>query len=288
MLHKPFIAAFFVMALTTMACGISFNLPKTQIKTGPTVEDVISIEPPDTEETVRLSLGFGAGELNLEPGTGEDILSGTATYNVEDFKPEIKQDAEDISIKQGDFQVNGIPSFEDDVINKWDFKLGSQPLELKIQAGAYTGNYEFGGLSLERLEISDGASNVKLNFSEPNPVELDVFDYTTGASTVTLEGLGNANIKTMTFRGGAGSYRLDFSGELQQDAEVHIDSGISSVVIVIPEGVQAEVTFDGGMANVDFYGEWERDGNNYIQKGEGPTIHIAVKMGAGNLELRNR
>lgn len=288
MIHRQFAAALIAMAFVTMACGISINLPETKLKTGPTVEETISIAAPDTEDSVRLSLAFGAGKLTLSPGTGDALVDGTLKYNVEDFKPTVKEDGEDISIEQGNLQLNGIPSFDNSIINEWSLLLGDHPLELKIQAGAYQGSYEFGGLAIERLQISDGAAEVDLNFSEPNPIELEVFDYTTGASNITLTGLGYANINTMTFRSGAGSYRLDFGGELQQDAEVHIESGISSVVIVVPEGVPAEVTFEGGMANVDYYGEWALVDNKYIQEGEGHSIQIVVKMGAGNLELRNR
>jgi hypothetical protein len=104
----------------------------------------------------------------------------------------------------------------DKVVNEWNLTLNEQKeLNLKIEAGAYSGRYDF-CLSLKRLEVSDGASDVNLDFSQANPVELDVFNYTTGASSVTLEHLANANLVTMTFRSGAGSYRLDFTGELQR------------------------------------------------------------------------
>jgi hypothetical protein len=287
MLRKEFISAFVVIALVTSACGITFNLP-TMTKTGPTIEEELLIEAVDTEEPVNLSLAFGAGKLQLEPGAEDDLLTGTVRYNVEDFKPKVSEDQENISIEQGNLQVTGIPSFEGEVVNEWDFKLGSQLLNLNIQAGAYTGELELGGLSIERLQISDGASNVIVSFSEPNQTTMDVFDYTTGASNVTLEKLANANLKTMTFRSGAGNYRLDFSGELQQDVEVHIDSGVSSVVIVVPQGVNAEVSFEGELVNIAPFEEWERDGDQYILKGEGPLIKIFAKMGAGNFELRNR
>jgi hypothetical protein len=55
-----------------------------------------------------------------------------------------------------------------------------------------------------------------------------------------------------------------------------------------PEGVPAEVIFEGGISNVSTFGAWEKSGDNYSQPGEGAKIHITVKMGAGNLELRNR
>ena len=92
-------------------------------------------------------------------------------------------------------------------------KLGETPMELEINAGAYQGQYEFGGLALTGLTIKDGASDVDLSFSEPNRTEMSVFRYETGASNVELTGLANANFSTLIFNGGAGDYTLDFSGD---------------------------------------------------------------------------
>jgi hypothetical protein len=184
--------------------------------------------------------------------------------------------------------VKGIPSFEDSIKNEWEFKLNDRLLDLKIKAGAYVGKYDLGGLSLRNLEISDGASDVTLTFSEPNQVEMDTFQYYTGASDVNLKNLANANFSIMSFRCGAGTYTLDFNGELQRDATVSIESGIGSLYIIIPENVPAQVVVEGGMSNVDYEGEWEKEGSTYIQKGEGPALKIIIKIGAGSLELRNK
>ena len=285
--RKPLIAALLVFALVTLACGVDLDLPE-DIKTGPTVTDEVSVPAPDAAGPIGLTLSFGAGEINLEPGAQGNLVSGTVRYNVPDFKPEITTEGDDVSIEQGNLNVSGLPNFEEKVINEWDFQLANEPLNLTIKAGAYKADYELGGLSLNRLVVSDGAAEVNLAFSELNAIELQSFDYSTGASDVTLEGLGNANISTMTFRSGAGSYRLDFTGALQRDMEVLVESGISSVVIVVPEGVLAEVKFEGGLSNVNTFGEWQKDGNQYTQPGEGFKIEITVKMGAGSLELRNK
>lgn len=286
---KPFITLFLVFALVTMACGFTINLPDTQVKTGPTVTEEVSVPAPDASGPIDLGLEFGAGKLNLNPGSSSALVEGIFKYNVADFKPTTTVEGSNVKIEQGNLSFDGIPSLNDKVINEWNLTLSEQKeLNLKIDAGAYSGRYDFGGLSLKRLEVSDGASDVNLDFSQANPVELDVFNYTTGASSVTLEHLANANLVTMTFRSGAGSYRLDFTGELQRDAEVMIESGVSSIVVVVPEGVPAEVVFEGGISNVSTFGAWEKSGNNYSQPGEGPKIQITVKMGAGNLELRNR
>ena len=283
--RKPIFIAILVLALVSMACGINIDLPE-EVKTGPTQTDEINVpSPEDTQVVTDLKFSFAGGELALSPGAEELLVSGTAAYNVTDFKPEVTTSGNTVRITQGDLNMRGIPNFKDTVINEWDLQLGNMPMDLRIQAGAYSGDFEFGGLSLERLSIADGASDVNLSFSEPNQTEMSLFEYNTGASTVRIDGLANANIDTMTFRAGAGSYTLDFSGELQRDMTVDIESGMSTITIIIPEGFSARLEFDGGLSNVSAGGEWEENGTSYTLDGSGPTIKIIVTMAAGNLTL---
>lgn len=277
------------LTLTSLACGIQINLPASEVKTGPIIIDEISVPQPDSSEQVTdLTLAFGAGTLKINPGATEALISGTVTYNVADFKPEIKIEGDNVLIEQGDLNVSGFPSFDESIKNEWDLTLSDDPLDLTIKAGAYVGRYEFGGLSLKKLEVSDGASDVSLSFSEPNQIEMDTFRYNTGASSITLEKLANANFSQMIFRSGAGTYRLDFSGELQRESKVDIESGISSLVIIIPTGVNAEVTVTEGMSNVQASEDWKQSGDTYTQPGSGPKLTITIQIGAGNLELRSR
>jgi hypothetical protein len=100
--------------------------------------------------------------------------------------------------------------------------------------------------------------------------------------------LGNTNFTNMVFRSGAGNYTLDFSGDLQQDASVDIQSGVSNVSIIIPQGTAARLSYEGALLNVNARDSWLASGGDYILSGDGPTITINVDMGAGNLELRDR
>ncbi len=182
-------------------------------------------------DTVDLSLTFGAGELDLQPGAETALVSGTATYNVVDFKPKIKVDKQQVRLETGNLDIHGIPNFNsNDIKNKWDLKLGDQPMQLKINAGAYQGDFELGGLALKSLEVNDGAAETRLKFSDPNKTEMETLRYVTGASSVKLSGLANANFTSMIFRSGAGDYTLDFSGELQRDAVVTVESGFSQLI----------------------------------------------------------
>jgi len=269
---------------------VNIDLPiTTDIKTGPTTIKEIRIPELDTaEEISELTLAFGAGELFLSPGAENALLEGTATFNVEDLRPETQIEANQVNISNGNLEVRGIPNFQDRVKNIWEFELGGDPIDLTIKAGAYVGELELGGLNLTRLHVSDGAADVRLNFAEPNQTVMRTLRYETGASNIEMSNLANANFETMIFQGGAGNYALDFSGELQDDAEVFIETGLSNITITTPDDANVEITVEGGLSNVNTRGEWQVSGSTYSQDGRGPTLTITIEMGAGNLNLRTQ
>lgn len=283
--RKMIILAIVALALVSLACSININLPITTVKTGPTVTENINVPfLAEKQATADVTLNFGAGKLNLQPGATNELISGTATYNVTDFKPVVTIDSNNINIEQGNLKMIGIPIFEN-IINDWNFSFGVSPMSLAIKAGAYTGDFELGGLSIHRLEVTDGASKVNLSFSKPNLVEMATLKYTTGASQVTLTGLGNANVTDLSFSGGAGNYTLEFSGQLNRNMTVSIDAGVSTVTVIVPAGVPAQLTTDGSLITVNTSGGWEQTGNTYQLSGSGYTITILAKMGAGSLKL---
>jgi hypothetical protein len=284
---KGLIVVVLVVALVTMACGLQFNLPAVDLKTGPTVTDELFVAKPDSTAVQDVQFSFGAGELNIAPGAQKGLIEGTATYNVPDLKPEITT-GNAIELRTGNLELNGFPKINGDLKNEWDLKLNTNPMNLRISAGAYQGRMELGGLALESLRVSDGAADVELSFSEPNLVAMDTLRYETGASKVELTDLANANFQSMTFRGGAGDYTLDFSGDLQQDAEVTVDAGISSVTIIVPEGTNVTVFVGGGLNDVNRSGAWDKHNDEYSLSGSGPSLRINVSMGAGSLNLRTQ
>ncbi len=288
MLNSRIVVAIISLALVSMACGVTINLPVDQITTGPTQTEEINVTAPVTD-TVDLTLTFGAGELDVQSGAEGALVSGTATYNVPEFKPKIKVDNQKVRLETGNLDIHGIPTFKNsDIINKWDLKLSNQPMDLTINAGAYQGDIDLGGLALKSLEVNDGAAETVLKFSEPNKTEMETLRYITGASNVKLSGLANANFTSMIFRSGAGNYTLDFSGELQRDAVVTVESGFSQLIIIVPEGTSAKVLFKGGLTNVELSGSWKKSGDAYVLGSGSPLITISMDMGAGNLSLRTK
>jgi len=278
-MNVKIISAIPALAFASLACGFDSDLPE-RVAPGELVEESITVAGSGSDE-MRLIISFGAGTLKLSPGA-ENLLDGTAVYNIPQLKPEIIRGDGKVEIKQSDFK--NIVNFKE-IRNVWDLNLGAMPIDLTINAGAYNGEYEFGGLSLTSLTVKDGASSVELSFSEPNQTRMSILRYETGASNVTLSGLANANFSTLIFSGGAGDYKLDFNGELTNDGIVNVEAGAGNVQLIIPKDVNARVTVESALAGINHSSNWSQNGNEYSQNSEGPMLTIIVKMAAGNLTI---
>ncbi len=163
----------------------------------------------------------------------------------------------------------------------------NHPIELSIKAGGYSGEFEFGGLAISDLHIADGAANIKLKFSTPNTIPMNGFLYETGASNVGTGEIGEGNFQTMIFQSGAGNYTLDFSGLLQRDASIFIETGLSRLVISVPDGVPARVDVEGPLSKVNLSGNWQQEGNEYSLAGQGPRLNFRIETKAGTVSLQN-
>jgi hypothetical protein len=268
----------------SLACNINVNLPRVNI--GPTQTLAISEVAPAAGQAAEVQLTMGAGTLTLDPGA-EGLVQGQVQYNVADWKPAVTHTGNSVAITQGQPNNVNFPMSGDTIVNDWSLKLGAAPMTLTVDAGAYQGTLNLGGVPLTSLTIQDGASKAKVVFATANPQTMSTLTYDTGASTVDLEQLGNANAQTIDFKGGAGSYTLDFSGKLQRDLAVAVTTGVSSVRLVVPAGVSAKVNVSGGLNNVSTSGNWTHTGDSYSQSGSGPTVTINVDMGIGSLQIEN-
>ncbi len=152
-----FLISVLVLSLVTMACSININLPDRVDKVGPIQTQEINVPLLNTAES-RLELQFGAGELKLSPGAEDALVKGSATYNVVDLAPEIEVDGNEVIIKSGTLEINGIPRFNDDVRNEWNLQLATTPLRLFVKAGSVQGRVRVGrtgdpGIGFSRWRI---------------------------------------------------------------------------------------------------------------------------------------
>jgi hypothetical protein len=156
---------------------------------------------------------------------------------------------------------------------------------LTIEGGASENTFDFSGLQLTNLNITQGASETEVRFDTPNPVLMKEFSFKTGASSAKLYGLGNANFISMNFSCGAGDYTLDFSGALSMENTVDIKAGVSNLTIIIPADMNAAIVNHGMASNINTQGTWLVTDETYTTMVEGPKLTINLDMAVGNINL---
>jgi hypothetical protein len=277
---------FVLLILISMACSV-INLPGFQkLETGATQTFTINEPYPNTNTVQDVSLSVTFGEFTLSGGA-EALLEGDVRYNVDEWKPRVTNKKNALTISQGEdnYTANGFPG--ENVVNEWNVKLGDVPMNLALEAGAYKAKLDLSGIPLQNLVVQDGAADSQIRFDTLNPEEMKVLAYQTGTSKIAFQGLANANFTQMSFESGAGEYSFDFSGDLQRDANVNIQVGLSEVTIIVPKNVSAKVFVDEGLSDIKIWDAWTRDGSHFENKGNGPQLTITVEMGAGSLRLSN-
>ena len=279
-MKKQLIITVLVLLLASIAC----SLQNIQMKTIETRVVNVSEALPDNANETELTFKMTGGEFALLPGA-EGLVNGNITYNVEQWEPEFTRRQNFYEIKQvNPFSFSGIPT--GDVENTWNlFLTNALPLKINIEGGASENEFDFSGLQLTNLKIIQGASDTTIRFDAPNPLVMEDFAFTTGASSAKIFGLGNANFKTMTMSGGAGDYTLDFSGSLSQDATVDIKAGISNITIIIPANMKAVINNQGTVTNINTQGTWLLTDNTYTTLKEGFTLTINLDLSVGSVTL---
>jgi len=279
-MKKQLIAVILILILASFACSIQ----GIQMETIETQRLFVTENLPGNTEVTTLDFNMTGGEFTLNPGA-DGLVNGTIAFNVEQWEPEFTRSDNRFEIKQvNPYRITGIPT--GDVVNTWDLTLTTAvPLDLSIEGGASQNKFDFTGLMLTNLRIMQGASDTTIYFDAPNPMTMEEFVFTTGASSAKIYGLANANFETMTMSSGVGDYTLDFSGTLTQDSMVDIKAGISNITIIIPAGMKAVVNNEGTVSNINTKGTWLVTDDTYTTLEEGLTLTINLDMAVGNVNL---
>lgn len=261
------------------ACGIAIGSADT-IET-----QTFTLNEPAADGVMEVKFTMGAGKIELMPGAA-GLVEGTVKYNVKDLEPGIERKNGYLGVIQTSKLINIQPGRQ--VINDWSFRLGNSPLRLVVEAGASEEKLDLGGIPLKKLYITDGASSSKVTFTAPNPQVMEELFYRTGASSVEMIRLANANFQRMELDAGAGSYKLDFSGQLRMSTRVDISAGVSDVTITCPPTTLCRVVVTGELNTISQQGTWLVTDKTYLNSGSGFEIAIYINMNVGSITLISR
>jgi hypothetical protein len=238
----------------------------------------------------HLRIALGACRFAARPGEGQEWVAGTY-HDPTDRRPLriIEEDTgatiteEQPSLGQIPAAFGGAPRYE------LEFGKG-RSFALTIETGASDFDLDLGGIPLRRMVIKQGAGKFELDFTQLNPERMELLDVSTGAASIELENLANANFSEMRLSGGAAGYDLDFGGTLLRDAEVSIETGISGVELSVPRSTAARVAAETTLGSVDVGDGFTKKEGAFLTEPAlsegGPVLRIRAGVRLGSLQLR--
>jgi len=241
-------------------------------------------------DLLKVTIKFGAGKLGLISGE-EDVFEGNFQYDKSILKPNIRYEILGetgiLTLSQSIKKELNLPF---PLKNIWNLKLPSGvPLQLYINTATYSGNIDLTNLQIENLYLSSGASQTNIVFNQPNLIDLKNINIKAGASFIKMLGLANANFDEMNFTGGAGSYTLDFSGNLTKKSKVSINVGAAKIILKIPSNTGTKIIFRNFPASkLDIVGFKKINDQTYISPEYGKStaeLDIEIKGGFVDVEV---
>ncbi|MDY6877652.1 MAG: toast rack family protein [Chloroflexota bacterium] len=283
---------------STLACNITapqmpdidvtipdIDIPVPTLQVGE-MQDERQAIPLSGATSATIEIFFGAGELEIEAGTFDDLFSGHFRYNIEQWEPKVTYKDDVLTVEQGSTKDWGIPT--GNTHNEWELEFSPEiPLEMNLKAGAGEGEFDFTGLQLASLDVELGAGNFEIRFDKLNDAEMSHLKLNTGASKLKMIGIGHAGPAQMEVQGGVGDINLDFTGDWPNSADVRITAGVGAVTLRLPDDVGVRVETEGGLTSIETDG-LQRKGDAYVNDAFGETeteLRIHVTTGIGNLRL---
>lgn len=258
--------------------------------------------PLKKEKTLEVNISFSAGTLYINTGKPGNLFRGELNYT--DLEPEI-----DYSINEetGILEIS-MPGFHDKdedeknynfkdlndlKRNTWHLYFSPKiPIRFTIENGAAKNIFDFGNLKIQELNLSTGASETLMNFSEPNPIVMERFNIESGVSEIKARNMLNANFKKFRFDGGVGDYDFYLDGILNHSPRMDIEIGVATARLIINKHIPYKVRVDGSfLSSINVEGADEVDDDYWISdnfKENQPFLNISADVGIGGFKVKLR
>jgi hypothetical protein len=230
------------LLLSTLVAMCGCNTNGDRVFTGETREESRTVEQ-GAAQFVRINLSMKAGELKVAGGAPQ-LLDADFTYNVPEWKPEVKYQ---VSGGVGSLAVEqpGSGSASGNTKNVWDLHVNNKtPMEMTVNMGAGRAALTLSGLTLTRLELNMGAGEITVDLTG---------NWKKDVSAQIHGGVGRATVRLpkdvgvhVVAHGGLGS--INANGFIKQgDAYVNDQYGKSPVTLQIEvEGGVGEINLELG------------------------------------------
>lgn len=200
-----------------------------------------------SETSLRVVLDFAAGELFLRPSATGALYRIRLRYDADRFEPISSYDPERRVVRLGLGRAGrgGLRAGHRDLAQRAVIEISPDVgLTLDATLGATESSLELGGLRLEDLAVSVGASRADIRFSRPNPGPCRRAEVTSGAAELRIGLVGNSGCARWVIEGGVGQVVLDLGGEWPEAGRMAIRMTVGGVRLEAPAelGIRIRLT----------------------------------------------
>lgn len=261
------------------------------------------------EEHFSVDVTYGAGELRIHPAEPGLLYEATMRYHARHFRPVRSFRREDGRARltlgletdgpgfgfrrteEGDIDLDlewGGEELELEDLGLSGRETGrlelalsrSVPTELELETGAVRSRFELGDVALRSMRLRTGASETRISFDEPNPVEMEELRIEMGAASLSAEGLGNARARRFRFKGAVGDLELDFTGDWTRDARATVKMGLGSVSLRIPSDLGVRVEKSSLLSSFSAAGFRKTDGGYQTENWDSAEHRLRLEVDA--------
>jgi len=231
------------------------------------------------ENELDVRVRFGAGRLSIEPGEPGTLYRMHLRYDEESFEPvaEYERGRLDLGIESIKHSIR----WRKDNTQEMELFLAREvPMSLDLEFGAVRAKLDLGGLQMTQLKLHTGASESRVDISEPNPIRMSNVSLEVGAADFHVMKLGNLNSERIDVDAGVGNIVLDFQGNWQGDATVSVDMGLGALELRFPEGLGVRMVKDTFLTSFDSEGLVKRGNSYYSVDFDEAKYHVTVTVDA--------
>ena len=237
-----------------------------------------------------VNVRYGVGMLTVKPADPSMLYQMAVRYDEELFEPVIEWDEDDRELRLG------VDKLHHEERRSMKARGGSSatiglarevPLTVDLEFGAGKADIELGGLMLQQLSLSTGASETRVSFSQPNRIAAGRIAIEAGAADLEVIGLGNVRASSISFQGGVGATVLDFSGTWSGDIGANVEMGVGSLTLKLPRSQGVRITRESFLSSFSAPG-MERSGDSYFSSNWRTAEHqltLDVSTALGSVDI---
>lgn len=229
---------------------------------------------------IRAEVSYGAGTFGLRSTDERLLYRMSLRYDEDAFEPVVELTGDRLRIAM-EGTSRRWPFGRNSGGGSMDVELArGVPMDLELKFGAVKAEVDLGGLALTSLELSTGASESRIDVSEPNSAVMGRATFEIGAADFTLLRLGNLRAERVDVKAGVGRVALSLDGEWRQDSHLGIEMGLGALELRVPEGLGIRVRKDSFLTSFDPEGLVKRGDSYYSLDWEEADRKVTIDLSA--------